>query len=88
MWDLRELMALYIRGLCGLYNDCCFTAAAKLLSYGTKQIHEFEYYHNAVLQPADVWFGFAADYAGHGVVTTDVLLCAVDVLHPLGKGCK
>lgn len=65
-----------------------FTAVAKLLSYRTIKIYDFEHYQLSIFQPADVWFGFATGNAGHSVFTAEVFLCAADVLHPLRKSCK
>lgn len=46
------------------------------------------FYRLSIFQPADAWLGFAAGCAGHSVISAQVLLCAADVLHPLGKSCR
>lgn len=49
---------------------------------------EFWSYQLSILHPANLRFRFPAGHTGHGVITTEVFLCAADVLHPLRKSWK
>lgn len=50
--------------------------------------NKLEHYQFSIFQPAYLWCRFATGHAGHGVITTEVFLCAADVLHPFRKSCK
>lgn len=65
-----------------------FSGAAQVQAEMSERVRACVRYQFSVFQPLNLWLGFAAGDAGHGVITAQVFLRAAYVLHPLRKSCR